>query len=225
MALDTASGFPADEPILHQAGLLQAVAQLGPRLTAIRSLRRLLIESADLICGTFGLDSAIIYLLDGDKQCLIPQTEQSQSEFLSAELNAGLPPDDPSAVGRAAQQQTAIHVSAPADLADSPPGSELALPLTFENPIGALLLRARQHAFAPDDIAAFQLLADHLAVAIYNAQLNSRDALVLANTERRAHLLEAASQVGRDVTSILELDTLLDRIVEQALTQRDSTAL
>jgi signal transduction histidine kinase len=188
----------------HQpAGWFEAAARAGLRLTAIRSRRRLLADCVDLIRETFGLDSVVVYLLDDDKERIAPQA-------VEGEPGESLPVDDSSPIGRAVQQQTAIHTPASADSSCA----ELALPLTFAGPLGALALRARQTSFAPDEIAACQILADQLAIALHNVQRYTRDAQVLASAERRAMMLEAATQVGRDVTSILELDTLLERIVD-----------
>jgi len=182
---------------MQQASLLEKVARTGVRLAAIRSLRRLLAESIDLLRDSFQLDSVAIYLLDDEKHRLLPAAEGD-----------ALAVDDRTAVGRAAQQQTASLASA------SEAHAELALPLIFEYPIGVLALRAGRADFAVDNIPILQLLADQLAVAIHNAQLYQRDVLVLASAERRAKLLEAATVVSRDVTTITELDTLLERIVD-----------
>ncbi len=47
-----------------------------------------------------------------------------------------------------------------------------------------------------------------------NEELNKQNLRLLEQTERRAILLEAAAQVGRAVTSILDLDELLERTVD-----------
>ena len=201
--MDVSTRAGSLERTRQPAHLLEAVARTGLRLTVIRSRRRLLADCVDLIRSSLGLDSVIVYLLDDDKQRIAPQLAEG-------EPGESVLIDDQSAVGRAVQQQTAIHTPASADSTRA----ELALPLTFENPLGALVLGAKQTTFAPDEIAAYQILADQLAIALYNAQRYTRDAQVLASAERRAMLLEAATQVGRDVTSILELDTLLERIVD-----------
>jgi signal transduction histidine kinase len=75
-------------------------------------------------------------------------------------------------------------------------------------------LRAGQTILTPDNVPVFQLMADQLAVALYNAQVYQRDVQVLASAERRAKLLEAATVVSRDVTTITDLDVLLEHIVD-----------
>lgn len=181
--------------------LLEAVARIGLRLMSIRSHRRLLADCAALLRNTFDLDSVALYLLDDDKQHLVLHTA-------TGEPGDRLSLDESSLAGRAFRQQIAIHSST------GLPFCELALPLTFENSLGVLMLGLKQTAPAPDKIAAFQILADQVAAALYNTQRYTRDAQILASAERRAMLLEAATQVGRDVVSILELDTLLERMVD-----------
>jgi hypothetical protein len=66
-------------------------------------------------------------------------------------------------------------------------------------------------------------MADQLAIAIHNANLHQQNKRLLARAERRARLLEAAAKVSRDVTSILDMDTLLKRTVDVIATPMAST--
>jgi GAF domain-containing protein len=93
--------------------------------------------------------------------------------------------------------------------------SEMALPLKAgEDIIGALTVQSTEEAaFSDDDIIVLQTMADQLAIAINNARLHEQNRQLLAQAERRAQLLEAAATVGRDVTSILDLDALLGEVV------------
>ena len=193
MTVDTHDNKPFTQP----AQLLEIVARLGPRLAAIHSLRRLLTESVSLIRDAFGLDSVILYLPDENSHQLLPVGNGD-----------GLLADGHAAAERAMLEQTAILTPV------QETRSQLALPLTFEHRLGVLQLREGPAMLSPDNLPIFQLLADALAVAIHNAQLYQRDVQVLASAERRAKLLEAATVVSRDVTSILDLDILLERIVD-----------
>jgi GAF domain-containing protein len=94
--------------------------------------------------------------------------------------------------------------------------SEMALPLAIgDKVIGALTVQSvEEAAFSDDDIIALQTMADQLAVAINNASLHLQNRRLLARVERRARLLAAASQVGRDVTSILDMDQLMSAMVD-----------
>jgi GAF domain-containing protein len=69
-----------------------------------------------------------------------------------------------------------------------------------EEAIGALTVQSTEEAaFHEEDIDALQTMADQLAVAIQNAKSAS-------SGERRSRLLKAANRVGKEVTSILDLD-------------------
>lgn len=107
-----------------------------------------------------------------------------------------------------------------------------AVPLRWQDQvIGVLEIDAdsRRRAFGPDDIRLGTLFADLAALAIKNAQLY--DALqeqsqalrrtlereVAQRTAELAHRalqLETSAQVSREITAILEIGPLLDRVVE-----------
>jgi signal transduction histidine kinase len=90
--------------------------------------------------------------------------------------------------------------------------SELALPLISRGQcIGALTVQsAKEHAFSADDVDVLQTMVDQIAVAIENARL-------LEAERRRGAELEALRQASLHVTSILELQPVLDAIIEHAL--------
>jgi signal transduction histidine kinase/DNA-binding NarL/FixJ family response regulator len=52
------------------------------------------------------------------------------------------------------------------------------------------------------------------AVIANNVRLNEQNLKLLAQAERRARLLQAAAEIGRNITSILDLDELLERTVD-----------
>lgn len=203
----------SDEMMARQARLFEAIARTGSCLLAIHSLRRLFTEGIVLLCDTLGLEEALVYVAD-EKERLLLRGAYSPAGRARVEAGESLPRDNQMPVGRAMQLQQAIYTPPPA----TAPYAELTLPLIRESSIGALVVRAKADNLWPEDVPAYQLLADQLAVAIHNAQLHSRDAQVLASAERRVKLLEAAAAVGRDVASIMDLDTLLQLIVDTICT-------
>ncbi|MCB0195899.1 MAG: GAF domain-containing protein, partial [Anaerolineae bacterium] len=86
-----------------------------------------------------------------------------------------------------------------------------ALPLAIAgNVIGALTVQSiEESAFSDEDVSSLQAMADQLAVAINNARLHQQNAELFAKASRRATLLQAGSEVSRNITSILDLDVLL----------------
>ena len=85
--------------------------------------------------------------------------------------------------------------------------SELAVPLIIKNRvIGVIDLEAEQTgAFTPDQQRVLELVASRMAVAVENARLYTR-------VSRQAQTLTVLSEISRELTSILDLDDLLEKI-------------
>lgn len=117
-------------------------------------------------------------------------------------------------VGAAAATREAVFVP---DVSRDPryvsffPGvvAELALPLVNQDRlVGVLNVEGPEaSAFTPAARTALQVLASHLAVAIENATL-------YRETRWYADLLATLNEIGRETSSILDLDVLLQRIAE-----------
>ena len=86
--------------------------------------------------------------------------------------------------------------------------SEASLPLKIENRIlGVLDIQSdKQNAFDERDMLVIRSLADNLALAIESKHL-------FASLERRADQISAVFEVSHALTSILDLDELLDEVV------------
>ncbi len=97
----------------------------------------------------------------------------------------------------------------PAYLSENPPRSGIYLPLlAADTVIGAVSIQhAAPDAFADEDLRLLSILANQSASALNNARLYER-------AERRLNALMAVSEVGRRITSILDLDRLLGELVE-----------
>lgn len=87
--------------------------------------------------------------------------------------------------------------------------SMLAVPMKARDEvIGVIHLASRNpHTFTPQDEQLLGAIGHQIAVAIENARL-------YAETKRRALQLESASQVGRQMTSILDIDQLLKQVTD-----------
>jgi len=86
--------------------------------------------------------------------------------------------------------------------------SEIVLPLKIESQVfGVFDIQSnRLNAFNKDDLLVLRALADNMAIAIENTRL-------VQTTQRRADQLTAIGEINRAITSILDLDDLLQRIV------------
>ncbi len=78
----------------------------------------------------------------------------------------------------------------------------------------------REDAFSPSDVRLLQTLANSMSVALENARL-------FAETQRRTRETAALVEVGRDISSTLDLATVMDRIARHAkeLTNAETSAI
>lgn len=214
----------------RQARLLGAAAKVGRSIASILNLDALLSATVDVICDEFGFYYAGVFLIDEAGSRVEPGGEwvvlrAGRGEAGAAMVAAGhkLKVNGHSMIGAATGRRKArialdvgeepVHFKNPY-LPDT--RSEMALPLIAgDEVIGALTVQStKEAAFGDDDVTALQAMADQLAIAIHNARLHFENRWLLAQTERSRRLLEAAAQVGRDVTSILDLDELLNKTVD-----------
>jgi sigma-B regulation protein RsbU (phosphoserine phosphatase) len=85
--------------------------------------------------------------------------------------------------------------------------SELAVPLIVKNKvIGVIDIESEYPAFfTPDHQRLLELVASRVAIAVENARLYTR-------VSRQAQTLTVLNEISREITSILDLDDLLERI-------------
>jgi sigma-B regulation protein RsbU (phosphoserine phosphatase) len=115
-------------------------------------------------------------------------------------------------VGRAAQLKRAVMVN---DVLNEPnyvPAnphvrSELAVPLVIKSKlIGVIDIESEQVGyFRKEHMHLLELTASRVAIAIENARLYTR-------ISRQAQMLEVLNEISQDLTSILDLDLLFERI-------------
>src|SRR5438034_7837900 len=84
----------------------------------------------------------------------------------------------------------------------------------------SLLDLEREHAHSESDVRLLQTLANSMSVALENARL-------FDETQRRARETAALAEVGRDISSTLDLATVMDRIAHHAkdLLHADNSAI
>jgi GAF domain-containing protein/anti-sigma regulatory factor (Ser/Thr protein kinase) len=204
-----------DTHIERHATLLKAAARAAKNITTILDPYELLQRTVDIICDEFGFYYAGVFLLDDIKEYAV--LKAGRGEAGRAMLNAGhkLAIGGNSMIGASIanrQGRIALDVGVEAVFFENPhlpnTRSEMALPLVVnDEAIGALTVQSTEEAaFHDEDIAALQTMADQLAIAIQNSQLHRQ-------AERRSRLLKAANRVGKEVTSILDLEQLLPHTV------------
>jgi phosphoserine phosphatase RsbU/P len=214
----------SDQPLRPQAApsrpatdtdLLSTLFELGREVTSVLDLADLLEKIPQLIAQITRFSAFAVYLLDEARQELhIAYAVGYPDEVVrSLRLKVGQ-----GVVGAAVEQGRPILVN---DIGKEPRFmgplrnmvSQLAVPMRRKGRvIGALnLLSEHSGAFTDRDEALLRQFAAHVAVAIENARL-------FRSERHYTETLETLAEIGREMSSILDLDVLLTRIA--SLTKR-----
>jgi sigma-B regulation protein RsbU (phosphoserine phosphatase) len=209
----TTSGdrFAALERELEIARMLVEVSR---ELTSILELDPLLDKIAEITRGFIDYELFAVLLVDAEREELVWKTSIGYSEeyhrrFERLSLHDGI-------VGRVARTRQPVVVD---DVTVEPdyvqirtksgrlPASELALPLVAKDRvIGVLVVESTEKGyFQPHHVRLLTPLAAQIAIAIENATLYEIAA-------RDAATKQMLSGIGREMTHIMELDELLNRI-------------
>ncbi len=188
----------------------------------------LLLEVADVVNTTLDLDTIlrrvaelVRRVIDYEIFAILLLNEKTQE--LRIRFSIGHPPEivektripvGEGVTGQAAKRREAVLVN---DVQDSPyyiqalphVRSELAVPLIIKNRvIGVIDIEAPQPGyFNENHQRLLSLIASRIAIGIENARLYTRVA-------RQARTLAVLNEVSRDLTSILDVDKLLERVGE-----------
>src|SRR6201992_736616 len=184
--------------------------RLANALNTTLDLQTLLHRTADLVRSVIDYKIFAILLLNertNDLRMRFQIGHTPEAERLRIRVGQGV-------VGRAAENREAILLPdvrlEPNYISANPQvRSELAVPLIVKNRvIGVLDLQSEQVGyFQPEHMRLLELTASRVAQAIENARLYTRVA-------RQAQTLAVLNEIAREVTSILDLDLLLERIGE-----------
>ena len=170
--------------------LLETAARVGQMVTSILDLDDLLKYTVNIICSEFNFYYSGIFLLSNDRQWAVLQAGYAAAGRRMMNENYRLPVDEHSMIGKAIlkqQAQITSDVAGETSRFNNPflpkTRSEMALPLFAKSEVlGALTVQSdKLDAFAEDDVASLQVMADHIAIGLSNAQL--MDQLADANAE------------------------------------------
>ena len=201
--------------IQRHARLLRAAASAAKNITTILDPQELLQRTVDIICDEFDFYYAGVFFVDAAKENAVLKSGRGDAGKAMIKDGHKLAIGGNSMIGAAIanrEGRIALDVGKEAVFFENPhlpkTRSEMALPLIVgDDVIGALTVQSvEESAFHDEDISALQTMADQLAIAIQNSSLHKQ-------LERRSRLLNAANRVGKEVTSILDLETLLPQTV------------
>lgn len=199
----------------HRAVQLETAASVGRAAASILDLDSLLPRVVELVHQRFGFYYVGLFLIDEAGDDALLAVGSGEAGRIMREEGHRLAVGGESMVGQACsmgQARVAVDVGAEPVRFDNPllpdTRSEMALPLMIgERVLGALDLQSTEAAaFSEDDIAALQLVADQVAVAVDNALKFSEEARLLEATSplyRTSHRLAAATTVQEVSEAIL----------------------
>src|SRR5687768_4007745 len=211
---------PPSDPRLQAVGrgatdteLLSTLFELGREVTSVLDLEELLAKIPQLIARLTRFSAFSVYLLDERRQDLRIAYAVGYPEEVWSTLRLPL---GQGVVGAAVEEGRPILVN---DIRREPRYkgplrnmlSQLAVPMRRKGKvIGALnLLNEIEGAFTAQDEALLRQFAAHVAVAIENARL-------FKSERHYVDTLETLAEIGREMSSILDLDELLTRIASLA---------
>lgn len=187
---------------------LEFLTRLADALNTTLDLQTLLKRTADLVRAVIDYRIFAILLINdrtNDLRMRFQIGHTAEVERIRIKLGDGI-------VGQVAQQRQAILVNDVAKFegyinANPQVRSELAVPLIVKNRLIGVIDIESEHVdyFKPEHLHLLQLTASRIGQAIENARLYTRVA-------RQAQTLEVLNEISRELTSILDLDELLERI-------------
>lgn len=172
----------AENQSVRRSRDLEVAARIGREVATLHNIDSLLNRSINLICDEFGFYHAQVFLIDdiGMNAVLAYSRGRAGAELLRQ--NFKIPVGSESVIGTVTATGNHVVINntdAPGDiphranpmLPDT--RAELALPLyAGEELIGALDIQSKKPGvFQPGDMPTYRLLADQLALAVYNARL------------------------------------------------------
>ncbi len=202
--------------LARRAVQLETNIQVSKQTVSILDLNELLQQAATLIQSQFGYYLVSIWLLDERRNALIWRAGANPQGRIALEDPLIMPLSETSIITSVCQTKQVRYAARTQTTKDFKQAkkfpniaSELAIPLYVGNEILGVLDISADHpnAFAEDEQAVFQSLADQLAIAIRNARLYEAE-------QHRRRLAESLELAGRELSSSLNLEEVPARILE-----------
>jgi nitrate/nitrite-specific signal transduction histidine kinase len=208
VAIENARLFTAEQ---RRAEQFRVISEVGRRIASLLGVDDILNQMVRLIQEALDYDTVEIGLIERDELIFKARAEPSlDGSFESYRMKVGeegitgwvAAEGEPQLVNDVRQDPRYVS------LTSGEFQSELAVPIKVKDKvIGVLNAQSFElDAFDHSDLAVMQSLADQAAIAIENARLFHAE-------QWRAEQFRVVSEVGRQITSILDVDELLKEIV------------
>jgi GAF domain-containing protein/anti-sigma regulatory factor (Ser/Thr protein kinase) len=209
------------ESLEQQTATSEILGVIASSPTDIQPVLDVVAENAARLCDAF---NSLIYRVVGEGLQLVAKHGPIPAPAGFLPISRGLP------TGRAVVDRETIHVddlmAAEIDFPEAPAFQQLtgtrtilATPLLREGqPIGAIVVRRQEvRPFAEKQIKLLETFADQAVIAIENVRLFQELDERTNELTRSVGELKALGEVGQAVSSTLDLETVLTRIVSHAV--------
>jgi GAF domain-containing protein len=212
------------EALEQQTATSEILRVISASPTDVQPVFDAIVQSAVRLCnGVFGM----VVRYDGHIARLVAHHNLPPEGLRALQrLFPGLPASD-SAPGRALLSRTVVHVHDQANSEEFTPTvasavgfrTNIAVPmLRDDQPIGAIAVARREvEPFSEAEIELLKIFADQAVIAIENVRLFTELETRTAALSRSVDQLTALGEVGRAVSSTLDLETVLTTIVSRAV--------
>ncbi|MCP4680188.1 MAG: GAF domain-containing protein [Deltaproteobacteria bacterium] len=195
--------------MIHVLDQLTKLAEAGKKLSNVNGFADLYEASFDLVKEIFDNETSAILLKDPKDKILTIAAARGYDEEIVRQFRAApgqgitghvLVSGEPQLVTEAVNDPRYIRGVSEAT-------SEMSVPLRAGNEIiGVLDMESKEARFTTADLALFTTFGEQVAIAIQNLRLQ-------ANLEERARKLVTIAKAGQFMTSVSNLDDLLERIL------------
>lgn len=187
-------------------------------MTRCQDLGKLLDTILSLVEDVFDIDTCAVLLRDESNACLRIERSRGYDPEVVAAFDAPLGEGVTGQVALDGRPTFVADVRTRPDYVGGVRGavSEIAAPMRIDGEIiGVLDAETRKPiAFSDSDLDVFAAFADHAAVAVQNARLHEKLARRTSQLERQVERLELLGKAAQAMSSTLDLDELLQRILE-----------
>jgi signal transduction histidine kinase len=212
------------ESLEQQTATAEILRVISSSPTDVQPVFDAVLASGVRLCGAiFGG----VFRFDGQLVHYVTSYQWPAQQLEAVRRHFPMLPGDGSLVGRAIRDRRVVQTpdyTAEAHAirwvadGDQRPRSTIAIPMLREgSPIGGIVLaRAATGLFSDEHIALLQTFADQAVIAVENVRLFQELQTRTRDLARSVDELKALGEVGRAVSSTLDLGTVLSTIVSQA---------
>jgi len=213
--------------LAQQTAASEILRLISKSRTDARPVFELIARHATKLCGA---TYSAVYQFDGKLIHIVAHDNWTPAALEQLQLSYPLPPSPESLVARGILERAVVHVSDVETEPDVPEVSRrlgralgfralLSVPMLRDGaPVGAIaVLRAEAGVFSAKQVELLEVFAEKAAIALENARIFEALEARTEQLTRSVGELRALGEIGRTVSSTLDLDAVLSSIVAHAV--------